>query len=76
MAQNGNLRIESFADFKPKCRDWVTKQGNVYEFYDNELKRIPYEATRALHKYTYRAKFYNQASSNAVSRVHEIKYGM
>jgi len=76
MGQQGSLRIEFFADYKPKCRDWNTKQGNVYEYYDNELKRIPYEATRALHKYTYRTRYYNQASSEAISRLHEIKYGM
>lgn len=75
MAQQGNLRIEYFADYKPRCKDWVTKQGNHYEI-DNSTKRVPYESTKALHKYTYRARFYNQASANAVSSVLEIRYGM
>ena len=76
MGQQGQLRIEYFADYKPKCRDWVTKTGDVYEVWGNEVKRIPYEATRALHKYTYNARFSNEWSNAIETRVHSIKYGM
>ncbi|GAB4334308.1 MAG: hypothetical protein OHK0038_11240 [Flammeovirgaceae bacterium] len=56
VAEKGNLRMEYYYKFKPKCKGESWWRGNK-SVYDNEVNFRPYESAKALNKYYYSAWF-------------------
>ena len=73
-AQKGNLSLNYYDRYKPKCKSEISPEtGTRYEI-DNELNHRAWESATALNKYHYRVQFSNLAG-NVTTRVFEIKYG-